>query len=556
MDKSEDADETEEGRARRRRRYRLTVVTAVLVVLLLGAGLLIVRPWSSDSAATAKSVATPTPATSAGDTEPTLSNRLVVGDVGETLTVQWANDGNANIGQMGQSTGMRSLSVLAAPGADSDGPWLSVSVDLLDRFDRKSFDASNYIGDPGGRGVTIGDINGYYVESGWTGSHMMVFGPVNDGFAVSFNAAGITQAQMVSIAEEMTLKEDGDRALAAPVFGQRAAELGLVPVTSFTQESWGFGGGAMISVTGGLTPFGTSMSYVTDKGHTITVTNEAVPEGMDLLAVARVMLKDVEEVKVHGLPALKGSDQFSGDVVLWVEGGRSVSVMGDMGDMLAVAESVAVADESAWNDLIAASQANMGNVGTMISESWLIGAGDLEDSTTWVVEGGLDDDGLLVLCVAGFSNDGGSMQGCSGVTHDVTAPALLMTDQLSVNGGPGVGLVATAPNEFAGAILRFTDEDGKVTEAPLKVIRDDWTFIAAAIGVATKGSAVLVAADGTELAHLEITDDNLVGGGVGAGGRVVTTSATVAQATVVQGTVVQGSAPADTNPPTTDSVAG
>ena len=60
----------------------------------------------------------------------------------------------------------------------------------------------------------------------------------------------------------------------------------------------------------------------------------------------------------------------------------------------------------------------------MISESWLIGAGDLEDSTTWLIDGGLDDEGRLVLCVAAFSNDGGSMQGCSGEGHDVTAPAL------------------------------------------------------------------------------------------------------------------------------------
>ena len=36
---------------------------------------------------------------------------------------------------------------------------------------------------------------------------------------------------------------------------------------------------------------------------------------------------------------------------------------------------------------------------------------------------------------------------------------------------------------------------------------------AAAIGVATKGTAALVAADGTQLAHLEITDDVLGGGG-------------------------------------------
>ena len=174
--------------------------------------------------------------------------------------------------------------MLAAPGATSDGTWLSVSVDLLDRFDRRSFEPSTYIGDPGGRKVAIGDVDGFYVESGWTGSHMLVFGPVNDGFAVSFDAEGLTQAQMVSIAEEMTLKEDADRALAQPVFGPKAAELGLVLVTAFDQESWGFGGGAMISVTGGLTPFGTSMSYVTDEGHTITVANEAVPDGMDLLA--------------------------------------------------------------------------------------------------------------------------------------------------------------------------------------------------------------------------------------------------------------------------------
>ena len=513
VDKNEDADETQQGRARRQRRTRSAAVVASLIVVALVAGLLIAQPWKSDPRSAVQHGDKATSAASAGTAEPTLSNRLVLGDVGEALTVLWANDGEANIAQMGQPTGMRSLSVLAAPGADFAGPWLTVSVELLDRFDRQSFDPSNYFGDPGGRKVSVGDLNGYYLDSGWTGSHLLVFGPVNDGFAVSYNAAGLTQAQMVSVAEEMTLKEDLDQALARPVFGPTAEELGLAPVTTFDQEAWGFGGGAMVSVTGGLTPFGTSTSYVTDKGHTLTVANEAVPEGMDVLAVARVMLQDAEAVTVHGLPALKGTDQFSGDVVLWVEGGRLVSVTGDMADMLAVAESVEVADESAWNALLAASEADMGDPGSMISESWLIGAGDLEDSTTWLIDGGLDDEGRLVLCVAMFSNDGGSMQGCNEATHEVAEPTLFTSDGLNMNGSLGVVLVATAPNEFAGAVLRFTDENSEVSEAPLKLIRDDWTFLAAAIGVATKGTAALVAVDGTQLAHLEITDDVLDGGG-------------------------------------------
>ncbi|MGB8859059.1 MAG: hypothetical protein WCC60_07385 [Ilumatobacteraceae bacterium] len=544
VDKGEDAEETDEARTRRRRRTRAIALGGSFAVVAVGAGVLVARPWATDGKPTTAASATSTLPGGAAGVEPTLSSHLVIGDIGEKLTVQWANDGEANAGQMGQPTGRRSMAMLAKPGATSDGPWLWAAVDLLDRFDRKSFDPSNYMGDPSGRKVMIGDVAGYYLDAGWTGSHMLVFGPVDDGFAVSFNANGLSQADMVAIAEELTLQEDADQALARPVFGPKAAELELAPVAAFDQDAWGFGGGAMISVGSGLTPFGSSVSYLTDKGHNVTVNNEPAPAGFDLVAVAKVMVEDAEEVTVHGLPAVKGSDQFSGDVVVWVEGGRSISVTGDLDDLVAAAEAVEEADGTTWDDLVAAAQATMGNPGAAMPETWLIGAGDLEDSTTWMIEGGVDDNGLLQLCSAAFSNEGGSMSGCNGATHEVAEPSVFFGDGVGMDGAVGVSIIATVPNSMAGAVLRFTGEDGTVTEVPLKVVRADWSFQAAAMAVSVTGAAVVIGADGAELANVEVTDDNLEA----AGGNTATTVA------------FGGSAPADTvaaaEPVTTDTAAG
>lgn len=300
----------------------------------------------------------------------------------------------------------------------------------------------------------------------------------------------------------------------------------------------------MISVGSGLTPFGSSVSYLTDKGHNVTVNNEPAPAGFDLVAVAKVMVEDAEEVTVHGLPAVKGSDQFSGDVVVWVEGGRSISVTGDLDDLVAAAEAVEEADGTTWDDLVAAAQATMGNPGAAMPETWLIGAGDLEDSTTWMIEGGVDDNGLLQLCSAAFSNEGGSMSGCNGATHEVAEPSVFFGDGVGMDGAVGVSIIATVPNSMAGAVLRFTGEDGTVTEVPLKVVRADWSFQAAAMAVSVTGAAVVIGADGAELANVEVTDDNLEA----AGGNTATTVA------------FGGSAPADTvaaaEPVTTDTAAG
>lgn len=520
VDKGDDAEETDEGRARRRRRNRLLIVAATLVALI-GGGLLIASPWSDGAEPSGRSA--PTTVGPGGSTTeaPALSGHLVVGDFGEALTVQWANDGEQGSDDMGAPTSRLSTVMLAADGADPDGPWLSAGVELLDRSDRKSFDPAIYFGDSSGRKVMIGSVAGYYVKSAWTGSDVLVFGPVNDGFSVTFSAAGISQADLVTIAEELVLEEADDDATARPVFGPKADELGLHPIASYEQDTWGFGGLSLTPMASGFASGSVVVSYLTEDGNNLTVTNGVAPAGLDVLAVARVLLGDATEVTVHGLPAIQGGDLSTGDMVVWVEGGRTIAVSGDVDDLLAAAEAVEVADDAEWDDLLAAVEANMGMPGPAVTESWLIGAGDLPDATTWTIDGGLDDDGRLVLCSGSFSNDGSSMNGCNGA-HEVGEPSLFMGDLLSTSDGVGVGLVATVPNDLAGTVLRFTDADGVVSEVPLKVIRDDWTFLAAAIAVSTPGTAALVAADGSEVATLEITDDML---GTGAGPSITTATA-------------------------------
>lgn len=531
VDKGEDWQETDEGQAHGRRRARRIVAACAVAVVAAGTGLVIARPWAGDSSSSSQaSVET---SLSHNDDAPavTLSNLLVLGDIGQPLTVQWASDAASNGDQMGKPTGRRTIAMLAKPGATSDGPWLWVDVELLDRWDRQSFDPQSYIGDSGGHSVTVGTNKGYYLDSDWTGSTLLLFGPVNDGFAVGLNSQGLTQPELMSIAEELTLDEHTSDATASPVFGPMVSELGLEPIAAFEQDVWGFsgagGGNALSALGGGFGPTATSVSYLTEDGKTVSVSNDVSLAGVDFAAVATLAFDDAEAVTVHGLPAMKGSNQFSGDMVVWVEGGRTISVAGDIDDLLAAAEKVEVVDAATWSSLVQESQANMGNMSNGVSESWLIGAGDLDDSTTWLIEGGLDDDGGFVLCSSAIGTDGSMMQGC-GSRREVDAPGLFANDGLSLNGGEAVGLVATVPNNLGAATLRFTATGGAVTEVALKVVRSDWSFTAGALGVTTTGTGVLLAADGTALATLEVTQD-VLSTGSGVGGDA--TASTVAAAT-------------------------
>ena len=93
-------------------------------------------------------------------------------------------------------------------------------------------------------------------------------------------------------------------------------------------------------------------------------------------------------------------------------------------------------------------------------------------------------------------------------------PTLLTTGSFDVT--DAVAIVGLAAPDVE-AVLRFTADDGTVSEAPVASVREDWPFLVAVLAVTSTGTAELVAADGTVLTTREITETDLVLGGVDIG---------------------------------------
>ena len=141
----------------------------------------------------------------------------------------------------------------------------------------------------------------------------------------------------------------------------------------------------------------------------------------------------------------------------------------------------------------------------------MIGVGDTQDSSTWVIEGEVDDDGRLAIC-SSLMRVNESSSGCGGY-EPVVSPGLTLVANVGM-ADPSLGYVAAVPNGTE-ATMRFTGDDSAVVEAPLRVIRPEWPFLAAAVYLEQPGLLEIVDADGTVLISQEVTQDDLVGGGFG-----------------------------------------
>lgn len=514
VDKGIDEDERDDAPRGGRRRRTALIGGGVVAALALG-GLAIAQPWagSDDEAPAPGAAPVVTERPSAEPLIPELSNRLAPSVVPDGAVPSWVNDGEANDFFDAGST-MASNVLLVGEGADfADGPWVGVTVVLLDKFERKSFDPIQYVMAADGQQVLINGLEGIFAKNEFGGdTSELAYGPVNEGYVVTLSAVGLTQAEMVDIATELTLLESDDDAVAWPQFGATVSELALAPLASYEQPSFGFGGGFQLAALGGSSPTATSVNYADQDEDFVAVSNDVLLPGLDTLALARFVIEDEEEVTVHDQPAVTGSidELFGGTVVVWQEGGRSLSVFAnDDVDVVAIAESVTELDEQEWADLIAASEANQGedDFGGQPEETWLIGAGELEDSTTWLVEGAVDDEGNATWCTAAM-DDGSSMSGCNS-SDVVDPPAIISVGAVGADGDVAPAYVATVPLDRAGAILRFTAGDGTVVETPIHEIRPEWPFLAAAIALTDVGTLEIVAADGTVIETLEITDDDL-----------------------------------------------
>lgn len=528
MDKGVDADEIDVpdeigeqhlGRPARRRWIAGGAIAALVVAG--GVAFAVARDDGADGADGASGDRSTPSAAPQGDLPaPDLDWRLVVGEVPAGFELQWINAPEARDGGFEEFGVAQRVQLLAGAGADlKDGPWLATTVQLLDRFERRNFDPMNYVDASQATGTRVGSYPGAFYDDPFAGTSTLLFGPVDDGYAVAISFAGIDRAEVSQLAAELTIDESSDTEAGRAVLGPAAAELGLEPLADFEASSWGFGGGVPIfsSLVGGSAN-GTSVTYESDIGG-LTLTNSPLVAGLDPLVVGEFMLAGDEAVAVHGLPALVG--EYSGfgfdiNAVVWVEGGRSISLIGllEPDALVAAAESVRVADRDEFDDLLRQVEQRQGGDIGVPEETWLLGMGDLEDSTTWYVEGDIDvDDGgtTLTIC-SGASGPSESSTSCGEASIDVQAPTL--TD------GPVVGLNVVYPTLIAmvdidleGAVLRFTSDDGTVTETALRIVRDDWPVRVMAIAIDRPGRAELIGADGTVLAERELTEEDIAVGG-------------------------------------------
>ncbi|MEQ1701600.1 MAG: hypothetical protein ABMA25_15940, partial [Ilumatobacteraceae bacterium] len=112
----------------------------------------------------------------------------------------------------------------------------------------------------------------------------------------------------------------------------------------------------------------------------------------------------------------------------------------------------------------------------------------------------------LTLCLSTITaNSSGS--GCSGNGELVDAPVILKAGALG--GVFGVAIVAAVPVADGGAMVRFTEQNGDVTETLLADKTPNLPFHAAALAVTQPGTLEIISSDGRVLATDEISEDDL-----------------------------------------------
>lgn len=521
VDKGIDAAETDAALGRRRT-VRNIAIAGVAVVALAGGALAVVQPWADDGDESADRPSGTTAPHGGGTTAVAGDLPYVVLDgVPDGLELLWASGPSTEGGPWVDDLGGAEQSVLlvAAPGATfGDGPWVSVSVQLLDRFERASFDPASYLSGPDGPATTVrvGDSRGAIAENWWGEGSALLFGPVNDGFAVSVNGLGVSDDDLLRLAAEITLEERGD--MADAVLGPAAAGLGLEFLAAYTEASYGLGGGLSVPLMSGGPGMLNANWAEMDGSEQVSLMVQPMPGGMDLATLGRFYLAGAEDVQIGPWAGVAGDFEIFGGseaAVAWTIDGAVVLVSGSLplDDLVEVAATARVTDAAEWGALVDEANANGGFEPAPDVPTWLIDAGEFDDGTTWLVEGAVDDRGLLLLCSASVSQFS-SWSSC-GESVEADQPVIATTGSFDVAAAAAVVGIVGADEADDGTTLRCVTDTGSVVEAPVHSVRDDWPMHAAALVLTEAGMCEVRAGDGTVLVTREISEADLVLGGIG-----------------------------------------
>ncbi|MEZ5217397.1 MAG: hypothetical protein R2715_12655 [Ilumatobacteraceae bacterium] len=433
------------------------------------------------------------------------SSRWLLDPIPENFALSWISDPSSENNDFGQSPS-GTMVLLAAPGTTVDeGPWLTVSVRTFAEMTGGRFDPQMMLNVERPENVRVGEFDGAAGTS-WDGSEQLTYGPVDTDYAVTLAADGLTRAQLVTIGA--ALKVAGG----APRLDPSVLPVEMEVVTT-SDASWDTSPSALAY---GPISVNYNAATPTSEGGFLMLNQRLRDATGDPLRVARFLLSDAEDVTVHGQPAVLGrpsADQFGGGfdakAVVWAEGDSVLYLytQSDL-DLMALAESTIEADSAAWDaaqEEMLAEQRRQEEFWNNPPPAWLIGAGELDSSTTWIVEGSLldNEDGPPGLVV---SLNEMQANGSTGMGYD---PSQQVTEfpnlYVAAGGMESRAIVGFGPLDPTGYVLRVTTEDGTVIEEPLRTVRPDWPASAAAVGLRADVAftAEIVGPDGVTVSSTE-----------------------------------------------------
>ncbi len=477
------------------RRRRWMVPAALVGVLAVGGvgGWLLTRDGGSSSSDSSSSSA-PEPAGDGvefdggapGDGSAGLAaTHMIVGSPPDDLAVFQAFDADASDGGFEPSAPAESAVLLAQPGATaSTGASVMVIVTAYD-------DTFLSEESPGPDAITVGDTSWYVYENG--GEENVMF-PVDKRWNVDLTTRRRSRAELAALANSIDVDDDG-----TIVFHDGTLIAGYEQVIE---------GEVLMAMQSGAGTHSSMVMYATPGGdfsENVNLTVTPMPP-VDFAPMFRLFVDGPVDLVVHDLPALGGEndDDFGGQaVIVWQEDGNLIILTGSYSveELLPIAESVREATDEEWDEALNAFDPSSFEPDGLDDSNFVVGAGDIGDRRTWIVEASFDDGFQACANTDNYS----SCMTTSDAEVDATNPILQIVSG-SDDGSIGT-IIAVVDRSIAGAVLRITPTDGDPILVPLHEV--DATFpgpaAAGAYLLDTGGTAELLDAAGAVLATLDLT---------------------------------------------------